>query len=345
MKIIPKPKLVERKVPTPREIYNHLHNYVIGQEQAKRTLAVAAYNHLKRTQLPPEQKGLFRKSNVLLIGPTGSGKTRLAQTLASALDAPYASVDITEYTQMGYQGKDVDHMFGELLYKAHHSVEMAQRGIVFIDEIDKLAKRSTSPTASVSRDIAGEGVQQALLTLLEGREILASLPQSGTRKAEAVPFHTGDILFIAAGTFSELHSSSGARIAGFGASSSSASSLQPKDLVAYGMLAELVGRLPLIAQLDPLEEDQLVAVLTEPPDALVREYQQWLALDNVTLEFTPEALRAIARASQRTGTGARALRQLMERICHDIMFEAPEHASLSVRFTQEDVEQRLGSLS
>lgn len=343
MKTTSKPRPVERKRLTPREIYNHLHNYVIGQEQAKRTLAIAAYNHIKRTQLPPEQKGLFRKSNVLLIGPTGSGKTRLAQTLATVLEVPYASVDITEYTQTGYQGKDVEHMFGELLYQAHHAVETAQRGIVFIDEIDKLARRSANPTASVSRDIAGEGVQQALLTLLEGREILASLPQSGTRKSEAVPFHTEDILFIAAGTFSELHSS-GARIAGFGASSSSTSFLQPKDLVAYGMLAELVGRLPLIAQLDPLEENQLVAVLTEPPDALVREYQQWLALDNVTLEFTSGALHAIARASQRTGTGARALRQLMERVCHDIMFEAPEHASLSVRFTQEDVEQRLGSL-
>lgn len=340
VKVAVRTKPAERKLPTPRSIYNHLTTYVVGQEHAKRVLALAAYNHLKRCRATSAQKTLLRKSNVLLMGPTGCGKTRLAHTLAEILEVPFSLVDITEYTQAGYHGKDIEHLFVDLLYQAHHDPEVAQQGIVFIDEIDKLARRATASHASVVRDIGGEGVQQALLTLLEGRDV--TVPLSHThRKQDTLVLNTTDVLFVAAGTFSDLYPSS-QRALGFGNSApSNVQTPSTEKLCQYGMLAELLGRMPLRAQLTPLTEEQLVSILTDPPDALVREYEQWLALDEVHLHFTSEALLTLARRAHHTGTGARALRPLMDQVCHELMFEAPESKPQHFTITKEYAEHRL----
>ena len=353
----PKP----RQKLTPRQIYEFLDLSVVGQEEAKRAVAIAAYNHTKRCSLPAAEKKLVRKANLLLIGPTGSGKTLLGRRLAECLELPLSVVDATEYTEAGYYGKDIELMVAELLHRANYSIELAQRGIIFIDEIDKLARRSQSyKTGGGTRDIGGEGVQQGLLKLLEGREVLVPTslsPQPG--RQELVQIDTTDILFIAAGTFSDLHDYAGAaRTIGFagdptrprdsgaggaaiGAAPAAARRLRTEDLIAYGMLAELLGRLPVRVQLDPLTEDELCAVLTLPQGALVREYEYLLRLDEVKLTFSDCALREIARAALAQRCGARGLRSLMEAVCEELMFEAPERRGQTVHLTGDYVRSRL----
>jgi ATP-dependent Clp protease ATP-binding subunit ClpX len=332
------PRVGDRPLPTPREIFAHLDRYVIGQERAKRTVAIAAYNHLKRCQQPPTPDGkrLLRKSNVLMIGPTGSGKTHIARTLADMLDVPLTITDATEYTEAGYHGKDVEVMVGELLYRADQNVERAQRGIVFIDEIDKIARRSPGAKTGTGRDIGGEGVQQSLLKILEGRELFVPLNVTQHwNKHDFVVVDTQDILFLAAGTFSDLSPYEETRGMGFGAGPEAAGArrrrpVSEKDLLDYGLLAEFLGRLPVRVELDPLDEQQLFRVLVEPPDAAVREYKALLRLDGIELDFTEGALRTVARFAYERSTGARALRGFIEELCHEIMFEAPERRGETV---------------
>ena len=305
------------KILTPRQVFDHLDRYVIGQAAAKRSVATAAHQHLKRIEQRRLGKAtLLRKSNVLLMGPTGSGKTHIARKLADLLEVPFTVVDATEYTEAGYYGKDVEVMVAELLFKSGHSIDATQRGIIFIDEIDKIARRSGSArTGAGSRDIGGEGVQQALLKLLEGREIFVPLNVTQHwNKHDFVQVDTSDILFICAGTFTDLHQVQVDRQVGFGSSGRrmGASRLRVKELIEYGMLAEL------------LSSEELYRILTEPPDALAREYREALQIDGVELELQEGALRAIVEYSVEKKLGARALRSIMEELLADVMFDAPE---------------------
>jgi ATP-dependent Clp protease ATP-binding subunit ClpX len=349
MKTTPRPE--RRPLLTPRQIYAYLDRYVVGQERAKRTVAIAAYNHLKRCGQPTAAgKRLLKKSNLLLIGPTGSGKTHIARTLAQCLDVPFTVADATEYTEAGYYGKDVEVMIGELLHHADQNVEVAQRGIVFIDEIDKIARRTQGArTGAGARDIGGEGVQQALLKLLEGREIFAPLNVTQHwNKHDFVVLDTQDILFIAAGTFSDLQLNEGGKAVGFGAAAGAAESrfndgrrVTEKNLIDYGLLAEFLGRLPVRVELEPLSEADLFLVMSAPPDAVVREYQALLKLDGVDLQFTDGALRLVAQHCIRRRTGARSLRTIVEGLCHDVMFEAPERKGETVVLDSDFVAERL----
>jgi ATP-dependent Clp protease ATP-binding subunit ClpX len=345
------PRTAERpQLLTPRQIFNYLDRYVVGQDRAKRTVAIAAYNHLKRCgQATPAGKRLIKKSNILLLGPTGSGKTHIARTLANCLEVPFAVADATEYTEAGYYGKDVEVMVGELLHRADQDVERAQRGIVFIDEIDKIARRSQGArTGAGTRDIGGEGVQQSLLKMLEGREIFAPLNVTQHwNKHDFVVVDTQDILFIAAGTFTDLRVTETSRPVGFGAAGDDGGPTRrvtEKELLDYGLLAELLGRLPVRVELAPLGEDDLYLIMTGPPDAVVREYQALLKLDGVDLRFSQEALRLIARHCIRRRTGARSLRTLVEELCHDVMFEAPERKGETVEIDADAVAAHLDSL-
>jgi ATP-dependent Clp protease ATP-binding subunit ClpX len=326
---IPSPRSEEIRVLTPRQIFEHLDRYVIGQHAAKRAVATAAHQHLKRIEQRRLGKPtLLRKSNLLLMGPTGSGKTHIARKLAELLEVPFSVVDATEYTEAGYYGKDVEVMVAELLFKSGHSIEATQRGIIFIDEIDKIARRGGSArTGAGSRDIGGEGVQQALLKLLEGREIFVPLNVTQHwNKHDFVQVDTADILFICAGTFTDLHQIQVDRQVGFGSSSKrmGAARLRVKELIEYGMLAELLGRLPVMVQLEELTADELYQILTVPPDALAREYREALALDGVDLELHDGALRAVVEFAVDKKLGARALRSILEELLADVMFEAPE---------------------
>ncbi len=331
-KVKPPPRLEEQtSVPTPRQIFERLSRYVVGQERAKRALAVAAYNHMKRVALRRGRRPApLRKSNVLLIGPTGCGKTHLARNLAQILDVPFHVADATEFTEAGYYGKDVEIMIAELLSKANHSVEQTQRGIVFIDEVDKIARRSQGNRSSLgARDIGGEGVQQALLKLLEGREILVPLgPSQHWQRSDAVTVDTTDILFVCAGTFTDVFAySAGGRAVGFGARDAprrATRRIRQKDLLEYGMLAEFLGRLPVVVQLDELGPEELLEVLTGPPDAVVREMTALLEADEVALSFTDDALHEIVRYALERGAGARGLRAIVEEVVADLLFEAPE---------------------
>jgi ATP-dependent Clp protease ATP-binding subunit ClpX len=346
------PRVNERSpILTPRQIFEYLDRYVVGQDRAKRTIAIAAYNHLKRCeQKTTGQKRLIKKSNVLLVGPTGSGKTHIARTLATCLDVPFTVADATEYTEAGYYGKDVEVMVGELLHRADHDVDKAQRGIVFIDEIDKIARRTqTARTGAGSRDIGGEGVQQGLLKLLEGREIF--VPMNVTQhwnKHDFVVMDTQDVLFIAAGTFSDLRLTDEPKTVGFGSSAESTRGksrrVTEKELLDYGLLAEFLGRLPVRVELDPLSEEDLFLVMTAPPDSVIREYTALLKMDGVDLRFSEGALRGIANFCIRRKTGARSLRTFLEEICHDIMFEAPERRGETITIDADFALARLDKI-
>lgn len=349
-----KPDVAAIKVLKPHEIKARLDEYVVGQEHAKKVLSVAVHNHYKRmTDTTAKEDGIeLEKSNVLLVGPTGSGKTLLAKTLARMLDVPYAITDATTVTEAGYVGEDVESILLALLQNANYDVKRAERGIVYIDEIDKISRKTDN--VSITRDVSGEGVQQALLKIIEGT--IASIPPKGGRKhpqEEYIKLNTSNILFICGGAFVGLDDiikrRTDKKVLGFGASMAEVSNdwkpetmnVEPEDLLKFGLIPEFIGRLPLVVQLQELTEDDLIHILTVPKNSMIKQYKKLLAMDAVELEFDEDALRSLAQMALKRKTGARGLRAILEHLMLDVMYEVPQRTDITnCRITKDVVEGR-----